>query len=323
MTDWIKTFLREGIYNAGTRHQYAIYLNYFLLFVGNLKVTQIKLCNILQFEHYLIDTRGKGTALNALVAVRSFFKFLTLKYDLKVLNYQAITLRPVSHIPHAYINEEKINKIIKLLPNLRNKLIIALLYSTGCRANELLNIKLTDIDCDKSQITILGKGDKYREVYITPKCRKLLKSYISTRRDDCEYLFVTEHHSRFHQEARRISGSNLRMLFYRLSKQTGLHLHAHQLRKSFATELYRRSNDIYKVSKLCGHTSVVTTQKYAIVEDEELKDFHTKFTGDNHELIFEKKHNGRTIMKLSGWVSGGQKRQVEKAIKCAIDKILK
>jgi integrase/recombinase XerD len=144
----------------------------------------------------------------------------------------------------------------------RDRAILALLLDTGVRADELCDLTLdrVRITTDDSYITVNGKGRKQREVGLGHKSRQLLHRYIHRYRPHCDhrYVFVGRHHKQLRPEG-------LDRILYRLRDAAGIdgiRVSAHSSRHTFACSYLEHGGDIYKLSRLLGHTSVVVTEGY-------------------------------------------------------------
>lgn len=269
-----------------------------LTFLGNVEVGSITHLQITHFRTALSSKKGKLCVYKCLMALRSFFHFLeqndisTQVHDFKV-----------ERVNHAHYGYTKYKDVLLAMRHANNKYktIIWLIYTTGLRVSEVTSLSSTNFDFQNGIIKLVGKGDKPANVYMTPKLNKMLRNFPDG----------------FH-----ITPKAIRLYFQRLREQLNIiTFHPHSLRKSFATDMMRRSGNIYYVSKLLRHSNVKTTQDYAIVEDEELKDFHNKYIQDNHELNFEIKKGGRVILQLNGWTYSKHEK-LNRAINKAIGEIL-
>lgn len=155
----------------------------------------------------------------------------------------------------------------------RDLAIIDLLYSTGIRVGELVNLNIEDIDLEGRECVVYGKGDKERRVYFDAKAKVHLKEYIETRSDNNEALFVTldAPHDRL-----KISGVEIRLR--KLGRELNLErIHPHKFRRSMATRAIDKGMPIEQVQKILGHSQIDTTMQYAMVNQNNVKSAHQKF----------------------------------------------
>lgn len=155
--------------------------------------------------------------------------------------------------------------------NLREKAIIEVLLSTWCRVSEITQMDIADIEGDS--ITVVGKGEKERIVYINSKAQLAIKNYIESRNDKSPALFVSldKPHDRM-----KISG--IEIIVREIGKRVGVeNTHPHRFRRTGATFALRSGMPIEKVSFLLGHESIDTTQIYLDINEDEAKQAHKKY----------------------------------------------
>lgn len=151
----------------------------------------------------------------------------------------------------------------------RNKAIVSMLYATGLRASELCSLE-RDV-WDKKKATVVGKGGKPRLVFWDQRTHELLTDYIATRKDNNQALFVSP------ISGKRMGRYDIIELFTKLKEQSGIKtIHAHTLRHSFATNLMQNGMHIYTLSRLMGHSSIQTTQRYLHLADTHLEADYAK-----------------------------------------------
>lgn len=155
----------------------------------------------------------------------------------------------------------------------RDLAIIDLLYSTGMRVGELVNLDIDDINFEERECVVYGKGDKERKVYFDARAKLHLQDYIKSRDDQNPALFVTldAPHDRL-----KISGVEIRLreLGHRLNIEK---VHPHKFRRSMATKAIDKGMPIEQVQKLLGHQQIDTTMHYAMVNQNNVKISHRKF----------------------------------------------
>ena len=171
------------------------------------------------------------------------------------------------------ISDEGIEKLRDNCKEKRDLAIIDLLYSTGIRVGELVNLNIDDIDLDGRECVVYGKGDKERRVYFDAKAKVHLKEYIDNRTDNNEALFVTldAPHDRL-----KISGVEIRLR--KLGRELELErIHPHKFRRSMATRAIDKGMPIEQVQKILGHSQIDTTMQYAMVNQNNVKTAHQKY----------------------------------------------
>ena len=171
------------------------------------------------------------------------------------------------------ISDEGIEKLRDNCQNIRDLAMIDLLYSTGIRVGELVNLNIDDIDLDGRECVVYGKGDKERRVYFDAKAKVHLKNYIDSRDDDNEALFVTldSPHARL-----KISGVEIRLR--QLGRRLNLdRVHPHKFRRTMATRAIDKGMPIEQVQKILGHSQIDTTMQYAMVNQANVKTSHQRY----------------------------------------------
>jgi integrase/recombinase XerD len=216
---------------------------------------------------------SKVTVDNVRRNISSFFSWLEeedyiLKSPMRRI-HKIKTKQTVKEI----ISDEEIEKLRDSCVCIRDKAMIDLLYSTGIRVGELVNLNISDIDFEARECIVNGKGNKERKVYFDAKAKLHLKEYLSSRRDNNPALFVTLNspHNRL-----KISGVELRLR--RLGREINIGgIHPHKFRRTMATRAIEKGMPIEQVQKILGHSQIDTTMQYAIVNQNNVKISHQKF----------------------------------------------
>lgn len=171
------------------------------------------------------------------------------------------------------ISDEEIEMLRDNCQEKRDLAVIDLLYSTGMRVGELVNLNISDINFEQRECIVFGKGDKERKVYFDAKTKIHLKEYLDSRDDDNPALFVSldSPHNRL-----KISGVEIRIR--KLGTKLGLQkIHPHKFRRSMATRAIDKGMPIEQVQKILGHSQIDTTMQYAIVNQNNVKTSHQKY----------------------------------------------
>ena len=156
----------------------------------------------------------------------------------------------------------------------RDLLLLEMLYATGCRVGELVSIKVKDIDFNRRNILIIGKGNKERYLNYGEYCEDILNTnlidgYISLNKNDSEYLFLNNNGG-------VLTERGVRFILDKIIKQTEINknISPHMIRHSFATHLLNEGCDLLTVQKLLGHESIKATQIYTHVTTDRLKEVY-------------------------------------------------
>ncbi len=208
----------------------------------------LKVLDITPFRFKIVKN-NKKTIVKKLSAIRSFVKYLEEQCHMpvKLLGDEAIK------VPHSLPKPIERSYIDEVLDksNLEEKLLISMLYGLGLRISELSELKLESIK--GSWITILGKGDKERELPLLDELQKLITLYVKEKTPK-KYLFEKGNAP--------MNVAQLRYIITKLFKAAGIKATPHQLRHSFATHLLNSGARISDVSELLGHETMATTQVY-------------------------------------------------------------
>ena len=171
------------------------------------------------------------------------------------------------------ITDEDIERLRDSCKCKRDLAMIDLLYATGIRVGELVNLNISDVDFEARECVVFGKGGKERKVYFDAKSKLHLQAYLSSRVDDNEALFVTldAPHDRL-----KISGVEIRMRS--LGRSNNLtRIHPHKFRRTMATRAIDKGMPIEQVQKILGHSQIDTTMQYAMVNQSNVKSSHRKY----------------------------------------------
>jgi site-specific recombinase XerD len=171
-------------------------------------------------------------------------------------------------------NEDESEKLRYACETPREKAIVELLFSTGVRADECLNIKRSDINMQERSIRILGKGNKLRTVFFNASTKLALEKYWATLPDTVEYAFVRER-----RPYNKMSDGSLTHILEKIAKRANVsNVIPHRFRHTFATRLEERGCPIEVIQELLGHTRVETTTRYAHQNKSRIKAEYNKYT---------------------------------------------
>lgn len=278
-----------------TIRNYEFYLQRFFEWAGDPKTDELMGEKVRQYRLYLNRLEGgragtlkKTTQNYHLIALRSFLKYLA-KLDVDTLAPEKIELakqgaRDVSFLDASDLSrlleapmEGKAPKIIQY----RDRAILELFFSTGLRVSELANLKVDNVNLDRDEFTVRGKGDKTRVVFLSHQAKHFLKEYLDLREDDSPHLFVRHDRAKKGEggEVGALTPRSIERLVHRYSILAGIpkHVTPHTLRHSFATDLLMNGADIRSVQAMLGHASITTTQIYTHVTNQQLRDVHKAF----------------------------------------------
>lgn len=267
------SYISKKNYSINTYTSYINDLYYFYIFIKK-DLTKVTFEDVKDYLEHLNLKKEKAPSIRRKISsLKSFYKFLYKNgyidkkdYPLTKIAYPKMEKKLPKFI---YYNDllEIINESTKDKDGVRDRLIIEMLYATGVRVSELINIKINDIDFNNRRIIVLGKGNKERIVYYGEYAEEVLKEYIKTHdRKNHNYLFVNSKGGKLTDRGVRYIIDNI---MSRLSVK--VHVTPHVLRHTFATDMLNNGCDIKVVQELLGHSSLKATEIYTHVTNEHLK----------------------------------------------------
>ena len=276
----------EKKYASNTVLAYQRDLKVFQIFLASeYEILDLKAAHYTQIRRWitlLVDGGLSNRSINRKIStLNSFYKFLVKTGTLKtspLAKHKALKVQKKIHIP---FSEKELTAVLSIKRDdsfeaIRNLLILELLYSTGMRRAELINLKISDVDFHQQQLKVLGKRNKERFIPLLSTVRESLKAYINLRNQlvniqDSDILFLTK-------KGAKMYGT----LVYRIVKNyfetisTKVKKSPHILRHSFATHLLNNGADLNSVKELLGHSSLAATQVYTHNNISELKKVYAK-----------------------------------------------
>ena len=231
-------------------------------------------------RNFLMNYQGINNCSNTTIDnhrrnLSSFFAWLEAEdYILKspMLRIHKIKTKKVVK---KIISDEDIEILRDNCKDIRDLAIIDLLYSTGIRVGELVNLNKEDIDFENRECIVVGKGNKERTVYFDAKTKLHLMNYLKVRKDNNPALFVS-----LDKPYDRLNISGVEVRLRKLGRSLGLDkIHPHKFRRSMATRAIDKGMPIEQVQQLLGHNQIDTTMCYAKVMDENVKYAHRKYIG--------------------------------------------
>lgn len=214
------------------------------------------------------------------IAIRNFLKYL-IKRNIKTVSPETIELPKLGRRDIDLLDHGELALLLDAvkgndLRSLRDRAVLEMFFSTGLRLSELCSLDRT-IDLTRGEISVRGKGDKLRVVFISDRARKALTAYLKKRTDIERALFISI--GRAGNIVGRITPRAVERLVDFRAKKAGItkKVHPHQLRHSFATDLLINGADLRSVQELLGHASVSTTQMYTHLTNKELREVHKAF----------------------------------------------
>ena len=268
-----------------TVKSYEIDLNQFQTFLKKNQINYKKLTrdHIRKYLRYLDEEKYQKTSIaRHLSTLRSFYNYLVSQNIVSANIFKTISSPKKDHKLPNFLQYSELEKMLSVYKDdtaldIRNHLIIETLYDTGIRVSELENIKMEDIDLNKKEIRILGKGRKERIVYFGDYELDALNTYIHKSRIELlkgktsKYLFINHLGNKLTDRGVRLivdKTISLACIKHKISP--------HTLRHTFATHLLNEGADLKSVQELLGHSSLSTTQIYTHVSNERLRSVYLK-----------------------------------------------
>ena len=239
------------------------------------------------------DKHGKSlkkiTQNYHVIALRNFLKYLA-KRDIKTLSADKVELGKTESRQIEFLEIEEIERLFQAadgidLKTLRDRAILELLFSSGLRVSELVNLNRDQVNLKTGEFSVRGKGGKVRVVFVSDRAKAALERYIGKRADIDPALFARIGLKQIEGEKQassmRITPRTIQRIvkYYALKAGIVKDVHPHTLRHSFATDLIQNGADIRSVQEMLGHSSVTTTQIYTHVTNKQLKEVHKAFHG--------------------------------------------
>ena len=286
----IDTYIKEFIeyliidkkYSENTVKSYnndlKIFNNYINKQINNINENDIK--NYIKYLNKKND--NTKTISHNISTLRSFYKFLLIEKKVNKNPMEYIELPKTKKSLPKTLSIEEIDKLldIKLKDafSYRNKAMLELMYSSGLRVSELVNVNIHDIDISNCIIRIMGKGSKERIVPLGDYAIKYIEIYLREYREKLvkrelnDYLFLNNH-------GKKMTRQGFFKILKQITKEKGIktEFSPHTLRHSFATHLLNRGADLRSIQEMLGHSDISTTQIYTHVSKEKLKENYNNF----------------------------------------------
>lgn len=276
-----------------TINNYSHYLTRLSDFAGDIKVSDINSELITKWRLWLnrlgtssSDELSKTTQNYHLIALRSFLKFCG-KRNISAIAPDKIELARTQRPQVTFLSSEELTKLanqpdLTKPAGLRDRAIIELLFSSGLRVSELVNLNRGDINLKQGEFMVRGKGGKDRPVFVSNEAADWVNKYLESRQDNITALFISYSGTKkpdMSGNFRRLNARSIQRLIARYAKLAGItkHVSPHTLRHSFATDLLSNGADLRSVQAMLGHSNVATTQIYTHVTDPHLRAVHKKF----------------------------------------------
>lgn len=293
LLDYIEHLEVEGGRSAKTAENYRLYLERFVEFSEDIMVEKITSEIIRKYRLWLNRYKNSNedelatiTQAYHLIALRGFLSYLS-KRDIESLSPDKIILPKVSRKQVTFLNYDEVERMLAGIDTgkesgLRDRAIIELLFSSGLRVSELINLNRDHVNTKRREFMVRGKGQKDRPVFISESAADWVSRYLDTRQDSLVPLFLS--YSRngtvdTSGDFRRLTARSIQRIVTFYARMAGItkHVSPHTMRHSFATDLLMNGADLRSVQSMLGHSNISTTQVYTHVTDEHLREVYEKF----------------------------------------------
>jgi site-specific recombinase XerD len=294
--DFIEHLEVEGGRSAKTAENYKLYLERFVEFTDDIMVGKITSEVIRKYRLWLNRFRNDAddslatiTQSYHLIALRGFLTYLS-KRDIPSLSPEKIELPKVSRKQVTFLHYDEVTRLLDQIPldtetGLRDRAIIELLFSSGLRVSELVNLNRDHINTKRREFMVRGKGQKDRPIFIGQAAAGRVEDYLAARLDNLPPLFLSYSRNNIASttgDYRRLTSRSIQRLISKYARLAGItkHVSPHTMRHSYATDLLMNGADLRSVQSMLGHSNISTTQVYTHVTDEHLREVYEKFHSD-------------------------------------------
>lgn len=281
--DFLRYLLIDKNYSNNTIESYKEDLLKFSEFFNNKDISSIDIDDLKRYVKYLNNQELNELSISRNIScIKSFYKYLNIEKIIDNNPSDSLFLPKVRKKLPNTLSEEEVDRLLDIkltdMFSYRNKAMLEVLYATGLRVSELVNLKMENIDFESDIIRTYGKGNKERVIPIGEYAKIYLEKYLNEYRyqmlkhGNNEYVFLNNH------------GKNMtRQGFFKIIKQiandAGIkkEISPHILRHSFASHLLKHGADLRTIQELLGHSNVSTTQIYTHISNEELKENYKNY----------------------------------------------
>ena len=242
--------------------------------MGHVKVTTQQI-TVYHLRKYLADEKARGISDRTLDGERQIFGayFNWLQREGLITKNPTINLGAIKCAKKekkAY-SEAEVDRLRFATKRIRDRAIIDFLSSTGCRVSEMVGLNRDDVDLNRLECTVLGKGNKERTVYLSEVAGMTLQAYLDSRKDNEEALFIGKRNE-------RLLPGGVRYILKSLANKTGVeHAHPHKFRRTLATNLIKHGMAIQEVATILGHDKLDTTMQYVVIDKTSIRNAFRKY----------------------------------------------
>lgn len=296
LEDYIEHLEVEGGRSDKTAENYRLYLTRFVEFTNDIIVDKITTEIVRKYRLWLNRYKNNNDETLAiitqsyhLIALRGFLNYLSAR-DIASLSPEKIILPKVNRKQVTFLHYDEIERLLQQIPldseaGLRDRAIIELLFSSGLRVSELVNLNRDHINTKRREFMVRGKGQKDRPVFIGEAAANRVNEYLAARADSLPALFISYSKNSVQTNSgdyRRLTPRSIQRIISHYVRIAGItkHVSPHTMRHSYATDLLMNGADLRSVQSMLGHSNISTTQVYTHVTDEHLREVYEKFHSD-------------------------------------------
>lgn len=279
------------------RHYLEVFEKWFSSTLPGKSIKDLDLADVRKYRVYLANREDeKGLTLKRvtqnyyIIALRSFLKFL-IKKDYQTLEPSKIDLPKTESRSIKFLERDHVDRLVTAcdtskIEGIRDRAILELLFSTGLRVSELVKLNCDQINLERREFGVIGKGGRARVVFVSDRAVEWIKMYLEKREDTFKPLFIRYSGKVIDEnsgERMRLTSRSIERIVKKYVRLSRIPIDAtvHTLRHSFATDLLINGADLRSVQEMLGHKNIATTQIYTHITNRQLREIHKAFHSGN------------------------------------------
>ena len=279
------------------RHYLDVFSEWYATTLPDQSIEKLNLDAVRKYRVHLankVDEQGltlqRVTQNYYIIALRSFLRYL-IKNDVNTLEPSKIDLPKAESKSLKFLERDQVDQLVNAIDTskeegIRDRTILELLFSTGLRVSELVSLNRDQINLERREFGIIGKGRKQRIVFVSDRAAEWIDRYMNARVDSYKPLFIRysgPENGEDEGEKMRLTPRSVERMVKKYVKASRLPVDAsvHTLRHSFATDLLTNGADIRSVQEMLGHKNIATTQIYTHITNKQLREVHDAFHSGN------------------------------------------
>ncbi len=273
-----------------TKNAYETDLFDFSEFLNNKDVSKITYDDITSYINHLYDKKEKDKSIaRKIVSIRTFFNYLMKEGKIKVNPSEKLESPKLKKTLPNTLSLEEVDKLLSIKPkdakDWRNKAMIELMYGTGMRVSELVNLELNDINLKDNYVRVYGKGKKERIVFMADVTTDVLDKYINIYRNSLLKGYLTDKVF-LSSYGKGITRQGFFKILKKEAEKAGIKksFSPHTLRHSFATHLLENGADLRSIGEMLGHENIKTTQIYTHLSNNKKRKDYDEFFPRNKKV---------------------------------------